>query len=46
MEWKTELERMKEKIELLGSTCLECQDALEIKEALRTENRYQTDNRD
>lgn len=38
MEWKTELEKMKEKIELHGCSCMEYEDALEIKEALKTED--------
>jgi hypothetical protein len=39
MDWKTELECMKEKLERLGCACMEPEDALEIKEALKIENR-------
>jgi hypothetical protein len=38
MDWKTELECMKEKLELLGCACMEPEDALEIKEALKIES--------
>jgi len=35
MEWKTELERLKEKLELLDCTCMEHKQAEEIREALK-----------
>ena len=38
MDWKTELECMKEKFELLDCACMDHEDALEIKEALKTES--------
>ena len=37
MEWKTEFEQLKEKIELLNCASMEYEDALEIKEALEIE---------
>ena len=38
MAWKTEFERLRDKLELLYCSCMEYEDALEIKEALKTES--------
>ena len=39
MDWKTELEQMREKLELTGCVCcMEYEEALEIKEALKIES--------
>jgi hypothetical protein len=37
MDWKTEFEQMKERLECLGCACMEHEEALEIKEALKDE---------